>query len=304
MADIIHYAIPGFILLLLVEVGIAVKEKKGWFEARDTFSSLAMGIGNVIIGLFSKGVILAVMAFVYQFRLFEPGFQWWAWVMLFFAEDFTYYWYHRVSHSSRYFWASHVVHHSSQHYNLGTALRQTWTGEIAGGFVFWLWLPLMGFHPSMVFTMQAISLLYQFWIHTEAIGRMPYAFELVFNTPSHHRVHHSSDIKYLDRNHAGILIIWDRFFGTFQEEEEHPTYGLTKNISTYNPFRIAFHEWIDIFRDLWRAPSLRAAAGYLFGPPGWSHDGSRLTTAQLRERSERQEEEEQPAIVRETKQHA
>ena len=123
MADIIHYAIPGFIFLLLVEVGIAVKEKKDWFEARDTFSSLSMGIGNVIIGLFSKGITLGVFAFVYQFRLFDLGFHWWVWVMLFFAEDFTYYWYHRVSHSSRYFWASHVVHHSSQRYNLGTALR-------------------------------------------------------------------------------------------------------------------------------------------------------------------------------------
>ncbi|MCB0586534.1 MAG: sterol desaturase family protein [Phaeodactylibacter sp.] len=284
MADIIHYAIPGFILLLLVEVGIAVKENKDWFEARDTFSSLAMGIGNVIIGLFTKGVVLAAMAFVYQFRIFEIGFQWWAWLLLVFAEDFTYYWYHRVSHSSRYFWASHVVHHSSRRYNLGTALRQTWTGEIAGGFLFWLWLPLLGFHPSMVFTMQAISLLYQFWIHTEAISKMPYAFELVFNTPSHHRVHHSSDIKYLDKNHAGIFIIWDRFFGTFQEEEEHPVYGLTKNISTYNPLRIAFHEWAAMLRDLGRAPSWRAAFGYLFGPPGWSHDGSRLTTAQLREK--------------------
>lgn len=304
MADIIHYAIPGFILLLLVEVGIAAKEKKGWFEARDTFSSLAMGIGNVVIGLFSKGLILAAMAFVYQFRLFEIGFQWWAWAMLFFAEDFTYYWYHRTSHSSRYFWASHVVHHSSQRYNLGTALRQTWTGEIAGGFVFWLWLPLLGFHPSMVFTMQAISLLYQFWIHTEAIGKMPYAFELVFNTPSHHRVHHSSDIKYLDKNHAGILIIWDRFFGTFQEEEEHPNYGLTKNIQTFNPLRIAFHEWVDMFRDLRRAPSLRAAAGYLFGPPGWSHDGSRQTTAQLRRQFHQKEQKQRAKIASPPKQQA
>ena len=301
MADIIHYAIPGFILLLLVEVGIAVKENKDWFEARDTFSSLAMGIGNVIIGLFTKGVVLAAMAFVYQFRIFEIGFQWWAWLLLVFAEDFTYYWYHRVSHSSRYFWASHVVHHSSQHYNLGTALRQTWTGDLSGGFVFWLWLPLIGFHPAMIFTMQAISLLYQFWIHTEAIGKLPYAFELVFNTPSHHRVHHSSDIKYLDKNHAGILVIWDRFFGTFQEEEEHPTYGLTKNIHTYNPFRIAFNEWGQLLKDVSRAPSLRVAAGYLFGPPGWSHDGSRQTTAQLREQFKQKQAKQPNQVARPTK---
>ena len=304
MANIIHYAIPGFILLLLVEVWIAAKENKSWFEAKDTFSSLSMGIGNVAIGLFSKGIVLGAFAFVYQFRIFELGFNWWVWILLFFAEDFSYYWFHRVSHSSRYFWASHVVHHSSQHYNLGTALRQTWTGDLSGGFVFWLWLPLIGFHPAMIFTMQAISLLYQFWIHTEAIRKLPYAFELVFNTPSHHRVHHSSDIKYLDRNHAGILIIWDRFFGTFQEEEEHPTYGLTKNIHTYNPFRIAFNEWGQLLKDLSRAPSLRAAAGYLFGPPGWSHDGSRQTTAQLREKFKQKQVKQRRQVARPSKEQA
>jgi sterol desaturase/sphingolipid hydroxylase (fatty acid hydroxylase superfamily) len=146
-------------------------------------------------------------------------------------------------------------------------------------------MPLVGFHPVMVLSMQAISLIYQFWIHTETVGKLPYLLELVLNTPSHHRVHHSSDIKYLDRNHAGILIIWDRIFGTFVPEQEHPTYGLTRNIDTFNPFKIAFHEWSDIFTDLKRSKTLRQAIGYLFGPPGWSHDGSRSTTAQLRQQA-------------------
>ena len=200
-----------------------------------------------------------------------------------FADDFSYYWFHRISHGSRYFWASHVVHHSSQKYNLGTALRQTWTGTLSGSFLFWIWLPLLGFHPAAVMSMQAISLLYQFWIHTEFIYKFPKPIEFIFNTPSHHRVHHATNLEYLDKNHAGILIIWDRMFGTFEEEKERPVYGLTTNLTTYNPVRIAFHEWTDMVRDVARAGSVRHALGYLFGPPGWSHDGRRKTTRQLRQ---------------------
>ena len=283
MPDIIHLAIPAFVLLLLAELIFDTIGRKELFETKDTFSSLAMGIGNVVVGLATKGVILAVYLWVYQFRIVSlDGGNWWVWVLLLLSDDFSYYWFHRVSHSCRYFWASHVVHHSSQRYNLSTALRQTWTGNLSGSFLFWAWMPLVGFHPIMVMSMQAISLIYQFWIHTETIGRLPDVIELIFNTPSHHRVHHSSEVKYLDRNHAGILIIWDRLFGTFVQEQEHPTYGLTRNIETYNPIKIAFHEWRDIIQDLGKAKTLRQFVGYLLGPPGWSHDGSRKTSQQLR----------------------
>jgi sterol desaturase/sphingolipid hydroxylase (fatty acid hydroxylase superfamily) len=282
MPNLIHFAIPAFVLLLVAEAIFSAIDRREWFETKDTLASLSMGVGNVLINLFAKGMIFGVFMFVYRFRLFELPVTGWVWAALFFAEDFSYYWFHRISHGCRFFWASHVVHHSSQKYNLGTALRQTWTGNLTGSFIFWTWLPLVGFHPMMVMTMQSISLIYQFWIHTEAVGKLPRPIELVFNTPSHHRVHHASDVKYLDKNHAGILIIWDRLFGTFQEEEERPTYGLTKNIHTYNPFRIAFHEWADLWRDVRRPLPLRARLGYLFGPPGWSHDGSRKTTRQLR----------------------
>ncbi len=285
--NLVNLAIPAFLLLLLVEAVVSAIGQRDLFEAKDTFASLAMGVGNVLTNLFAKAMVLGVFWVIYRHTGFlkavltpDKG---WVWGLLFFAEDFSYYWFHRVSHGSRFFWASHVVHHSSQKYNLGTALRQTWTGNLTGSFVFWLWLPLLGFHPVMVLTMQAISLIYQFWIHTETIGKLPRPIEWVFNTPSHHRVHHGSDVKYLDMNHAGVLIIWDRLFGTFQPEEEHPTYGLTTNINTYNPFRIAFHEWHDLWRDVRRPLPWKARLGYLFGPPGWSHDGSRKTTRQLRE---------------------
>jgi len=283
MKDLIHYAIPGFVILLLAEIIATAVQQKDYYDARDTAGSLAMGIGNVVIGIVGKVVVFGAFSLVYQFRLFTIDMtQWWAWVVLFFADDFSYYWFHRISHGSRYFWASHVVHHSSQKYNLGTALRQTWTGNLSGSFLFWIWLPLLGFHPAAIMTMQAISLLYQFWIHTEFIYRLPAPIEFIFNTPSHHRVHHATNMAYLDKNHAGILIIWDRLFGTFQREDERPVYGLTKNIDSHNPVKIAFHEWSDMVRDVARAGSLRNALGYLFGPPGWSHDGSRKTTKQLR----------------------
>ena len=284
MKDLIHYAVSAFIGLIIAEVAVTAWQQRDYYDTKDTVSSLAMGIGNVVVGFVGKALVLTAYTLVYQFRLFTIDMtQWWAWFALFFADDFSYYWFHRISHGSRWFWASHVVHHSSQKYNLGTALRQTWTGTLTGSFVFWLWLPLLGFAPVAVMTMQAVSLLYQFWIHTEHIRRLPAPVEFIFNTPSHHRVHHGSDLTYLDKNHAGILIIWDRLFGTFEPEAHRPTYGLTTNVGSHNPVRIAFHEWGGILHDVRRAGTFRHALGYVFGPPGWSHDGSRQTTKQLRD---------------------
>jgi sterol desaturase/sphingolipid hydroxylase (fatty acid hydroxylase superfamily) len=290
--NLIYIAIPAFILLLIVEAIVSTLdhfEEHDLFDSKDTAASLAMGIGNVITNLGAKAVVIGAFWVAYELTgFFKEDLlptMWTTWVLLFFAEDFSYYWFHRKAHEIRFFWASHVVHHSSEYYNLSTALRQTWTGNVTGSFIFWMWLPVLGFHPIMVVTMQSISLLYQFWIHTETIGKLPRPIEFIFNTPSHHRVHHGSDPKYLDRNHAGILIIWDRMFGTFQEEEERPTYGLTSNIKTHNPFKIAFHEWMDIWKDATRPGlTLKERLGYVFGPPGWSHDGSRMTTEEWRKK--------------------
>jgi sterol desaturase/sphingolipid hydroxylase (fatty acid hydroxylase superfamily) len=286
MVNLIHYAIPGFVILVSAEAIFSAVEKKDLYESKDAFSSMAMGIGNVIFGLGTKLMILAIFTFLYRFRLFTLGYAWWVWLLAFFCEDFSYYLFHRNSHIIRFFWASHVVHHSSRKYNLSTALRQTWTGTFMGTFLFWCWMPLLGFEPLMILTLQSISLLYQFWIHTEAINKMPRWFEAVMNTPSHHRVHHASDLKYLDKNHAGILIIWDKLFGSFQPEEERPTYGLTKNINTFNPIKIAFIEWINLGKDIRRGKSLANAVKYLLNPPGWSHDGQGKTTSQLRREKE------------------
>ncbi|HEY7406281.1 MAG TPA: sterol desaturase family protein [Candidatus Angelobacter sp.] len=267
--NLINLAIPGFIALVLLEVVLDAVMRRDLYQLKDTAASLSMGTGNVLIGIVSKALVFASYTAVHRFAIFKIGYQWWAWGILFFAEDFTYYWFHRISHECRLFWASHVIHHSSQRFNLGTALRQTWTGGFMS-FVFWLWLPLVGFPPLMIMTMQAISLLYQFWVHTELIHTLG-PFEWVMNTPSHHRVHHGSNQRYLDRNHAGVLIVWDRLFGTFEPEGERVIYGLTKNINSYNPLRIAFHEWIDIWHDVRRAPTWRLRLRYVFGRPGWNH---------------------------------
>ncbi len=281
--SVLLYAIPAFIILVIAEWYYSYKEQKELYETKDAFSSMALGIGNVVSGFASKLLVFGTGMFLYQFRIFTlESSWWWVWVLAFFADDFSYYWFHRLSHHIRFFWASHVVHHSSQRYNLAAALRQTWTGNFTGAFLFWMWMPLLGFHPLMIMLMQQISLIYQFWIHTETIRRLPRWIEFIFNTASHHRVHHSSDLKYLDKNHAGILIIWDRMFGTFQPEEEKPKYGLTKNVNTFNPVTIAFHEWVNLSRDIARGKTLGNAVKYMVNPPGWSHDNSTKTTGQLR----------------------
>jgi sterol desaturase/sphingolipid hydroxylase (fatty acid hydroxylase superfamily) len=271
---------------LLIELGISIYGKKKYFTTKDTFASLAMGVGSIGSSILTKGLAFGVFTFLFTFRVVELPMSGWGLVAMIIAQDFSYYWFHRFSHRVRYFWASHVVHHSSTHYNLSTALRQTWTGELSGTFLFYAWMPLVGFEPLWILSASSVSLIYQYWIHTETIKVLPAPIEFIFNTPSHHRVHHSRDVNYLDKNYAGILIIWDRMFGTFILEKEHPEYGLVTNISTYNPIKIAFAEWGTIIKDVWNAPGLLNKLKYLFAPPGWSHDGSRKTTEQLREEAE------------------
>jgi len=284
---VIMVAIPLFLVAiageaLLIHFGGARYGRNDW---RDSAASLTMGLGNRLAGLFGGGALTyAAMDFIHQFRLIDDiPIAWWSIGVCFLADDFCYYWFHRIAHERRWFWASHVVHHSSRHYNLTTALRQTWTGRLTFSFIFALPLALVGFAPEMILFVGALNLIYQFWIHTEAIDRLE-PIEWVFNTPSHHRVHHATNPDYLDANYAGVLIIWDRLFGTFVPEREDlkPDYGIINNLRTYNPLVIAFHEWRSIFRDLRRARRGRDVMGYLFGPPGWSPDGSRQTTQMIK----------------------
>ena len=277
MHDLILPAIPFFVISLWLEMWLfrhAAQEHAGLvgYERRDTNTSLTMGAGSVVIGLGWGFIVLAIYAGLYELTpLRIPTDVWWAYVLLFFADDLAFYSYHRISHEVRVFWASHVVHHSSTHFNLSTALRQPWVPLTT--LPFWAPLALVGFKPWLIFGMQSVSLIYQYWLHTERIGTLPRAFEFVFNTPSHHRVHHGSQEQYLDKNYGGVLIIWDRLFGTFEGEDERVVYGLTTNIKTHNPVRVAFAEYGAIWHDVRAASSWRDRAGYLFGGPGWTPRG-------------------------------
>lgn len=277
------YFIPGFILLMLLEIIVSNREHLKIHEWKDSTASIGMGLGSLVLGVGVKFTAFAFFTYLHQFAIFDIGYQWWAWVLILFADDFSFYWHHRLSHHIRVLWAAHINHHSSVNYNLAVALRQSWT-ELFYKYVFWLWLPILGFEPVMIFTMMGFSLIYQFWVHTKTIKKLG-PLEWVLNTPSHHRVHHASNARYLDRNHAGILIIWDRLFGTFQEEldEDPVVYGITSNIHTYNLFKIAFHEFGNIIKDVSEAPNLKSKLAYVFAPPGWSHDGRSKTSDQLRQ---------------------
>lgn len=277
------YAFPIFILLILIEIFISAREQLHLYEIKDSWASLAMGLGATVIGTVTKFLAFGVYTFLYEYRLFDIGWAWWAWVLLFFADDFTFYWHHRLSHEVRLLWAAHVNHHSSERFHLITALRQSWAEQLYK-YIWWIWLPLLGFHPVMMIVMISISLIYQFWIHTEFIDKLPRPIEWFFNTPSHHRVHHAVNTKYLDRNHAGVLIIWDRLFGTFEPEDaEKPVYGITTNIHTFNPLRIATHEFAAIWQDVKRAKTWKHRLGFIFMPPGWNPYGPNQTAKYLRE---------------------
>jgi sterol desaturase/sphingolipid hydroxylase (fatty acid hydroxylase superfamily) len=277
-------AVPAFVALVLAEMIAARFRDRSRYCPKDTLSSLGLGLGSTVAGVITGGLFLAVALWVYQFRLFDIGYAWWAFAAAFVLDDLAYYWVHRAGHRIRWAWAAHVIHHSSQHYNLSTALRQTWTGFFGLTFIIKLPLFLIGFPPAMIAFVGGLNLVYQFWIHTEVIGRMPRWFEAVFNTPSHHRVHHATNPRYLDRNYAGVLIVWDKLFGTFAPEvdEERPRYGIVRNLGSFNILWAAFHEWIGIARDVWRAPGARNKLNYMIREPGWSHDGSRETSDMIR----------------------
>ncbi len=280
-------AIPFFAVFTLAEMLYGRASGRARFEVRDTAASLLMGVGSVAAGLLFGGLISAWYQLIAPHGLIDIPWTWWAWVACFVLDDFVYYWSHRFAHRVRWFWADHVVHHSSQHYNLATALRQPWTSAFTFKFILiGSWQVLLGFPPAMIAFCAGVNLVYQFWIHTETVGRLPAWVEAVMNTPSHHRVHHGTNPRYLDRNYAGVFIVWDRLFGTFEaEREDEPVrYGLVHNLATFNPLQIATHEWRSILRDVVRARSLGEAWRYAMGAPGWSPDGSRETSASLRAR--------------------
>ncbi len=295
--DPVPYFIPYFLLLIALEYFLFLRKRKKLtsYDYKDAATSISMGLGSMIIDIGIKAIALGYFFWFYQFGIFREVLSpssmeefmtwewhkshWWVWLIILIAQDFIFYWYHRFGHEIRILWAGHVNHHSSERMNFSTALRQSWL-ELLFKDLFYIPLALIGFHPAMILMIHQFSLIYQFWPHTEAVKKIGW-LEYILNTPSHHRVHHSSELRYLDKNYGGIFIIWDRLFGTFKEEDKLPIYGITKNIHTFNLFKIAFHELVAIAKDVRRAPSLKAKLHYLFDAPGYSHDGPDLRAKTL-----------------------
>lgn len=266
--DQIILAIPLFFLLMGLELAWSAWSGRKVYRFADFVANLGCGIGSQVVGAFTKTMIFAVYLWVYDHaRIFTLPNTALTWLIAFLLIDLFYYWFHRLSHEVNFLWAAHIVHHQSEEYNLSVALRQSWW---QGLFSFWFYVPVavLGVHPITILTVGAFVTLYQFWIHTKAVGRLG-PLELLFNTPSHHRVHHGSDPKYIDRNHAGTLIIWDKLFGTFQREEEEPVYGITTPLRTWDPLKANFHYWVELADLARRCRSWLDKARVYLKPPGW-----------------------------------
>jgi sterol desaturase/sphingolipid hydroxylase (fatty acid hydroxylase superfamily) len=262
-------SIPVFFILIGAEVAYGYFKNRKLYRLNDAVTNISCGIVEQLTGVFAKVFTVAAYAFVYEhFRFFTLEDTWYWIVLCFIGVDFFYYWAHRMSHEVNLFWLGHVVHHQSEDYNLSVALRQS-TFQKMFTFYFYFPLALLGFKTEWFLLMGAFNLLYQFWIHTEVIGRMPSWYEYLFNTPSHHRVHHGRDPKYIDRNHAATLMIWDRMFGTFQKEEETPTYGITTPTNSWNPVTANVQPFVRLWKELKTIPGFWNKLKFTFAPPGW-----------------------------------
>ena len=262
-------AIPIYFLLIAIEIIVHNRQAIKSYRLNDAFANISCGILSQITGAFLMVGLFGLYTWVEgHLSFFDLPIRWWAFVLAFLMFDFMYYWAHRLSHEINLFWGGHSVHHQSEEYNLTVALRQSST-QILWTFLFYLPLALIGIDPFVFVISQGVNLLYQFWIHTESIKKLPKWFEWVFNTPSHHRVHHARNNQYIDKNHGGTLIIWDRLFRTFEKEEEKPVYGITKPLNSWNPLWANFAHYIDIVKNISPEKGFRFNLGLLFKKPGW-----------------------------------
>lgn len=265
-------AIPVYFLLIGLELIAHRFQSIKSYRLNDAITNINCGVTSQVSGAFLKVFSIGFYTFLYeQFRFATIENSALTWIFAFIAYDFFYYWAHRMSHEVNLFWGGHSVHHQSEEYNLSVALRQSSTQTI-WTFIFYSPMALAGFDPLILLSVSGFNLLYQFWIHTEAINKLPRWFEAIFNTPSHHRVHHARNPKYIDKNHGGTFIVWDRMFGTFKEEEERPTYGITKNLNSWNPVWANVSHYSDMWREIRTIPKLTDRIRYVFHKPGWLPD--------------------------------
>ena len=266
---IIWIVAPLMFFFVALEYFLTRKKNMKAYSGKDFLASLSIGLGNMVLNSFMKIGVFIVFLFFYNLSPLKIPMTWWSFVLCFFVLDFCRYWAHRIAHEQRFWWSTHVVHHSSEYYNFSVSFRLSWTQNLK--IIFFLPVIFLGFHPLVFLIIHQLGVLYQFWLHTELIGKLPKPIEYFFTTPSHHRVHHSVNEKYIDKNFGSTLIIWDRMFGTFKEEEERPVYGITKPVNSFNPVYLVFHEWIEVFKDLSKARSPKQVWNILFGSPVDKH---------------------------------
>jgi len=278
-------SLPAYIISIVSEIYVGKKKNLNNYHLIDSLISLWMGLAGGAVDFTLRVVTLGVLDWCNEHALYKPNLlehaPILAWIVVFIAQDFCFYWLHRTEHYSRLFWAVHSNHHSSEKYNFTVALRSSVLQPLYR-FAFYIPIAFLGFDGLTIMFMYAVNQFYQFFLHTETINRLPKWYEAIFVTPSHHRVHHASNIEYLDKNMGQVLIIWDKLFGTFAEEKIKPVYGLTQNLNTFHPFKVIFNEFYKIKNDLKRPVPLSIKLKYLFNPPGWSHDGSSQTSEELR----------------------
>lgn len=281
-ALLIFITTPIYIVVIGAEILFSYFHHRHYYSLKGTLANIYLSALNFTLDILLRGICLFVLNYFYQFKITEIQNTILYWFVLVIAQDFMFYWLHRIDHYCRLFWAVHVTHHSSEEFNLTVGFRSS-VFQPVYRFVYFIPLALFGFKGIDIMFVYAATQIYGILIHTKTVGKLGF-LEYFLSTPSHHRVHHGSNVKYLDKNMGMLLIIWDRMFGTFVEEDENEkvVYGLTENIKTYNPLKMVFHEWVNIFKDLKKSPVLYHKFMYVFGPPGWSHDGSKKTAKQLR----------------------
>jgi sterol desaturase/sphingolipid hydroxylase (fatty acid hydroxylase superfamily) len=278
--NVIVWAAPVMFAFVLAEYLISSAQNKSYYEKKETLGSILVGIGNVIIGVLLKTFLFYVFVFVYNLLPWRMTLNWWTFIPCYIVFDFCSYWTHNISHRLRFFWATHVVHHSGNNYNLTVSFRLSWMQYIK--IIFMLPVALIGFHPVIIFIASQIAVLFQFWVHTEYIRKLHPVFEYIFATPSNHRVHHGSQPKYINKNYGATFIIWDRIFKTFEPEEEKVIYGLTHDIThKANPLHINFHEYSDIVSDVRSAKGWRRKLFFIFGDP------AKMASARVNEKFKR-----------------
>jgi sterol desaturase/sphingolipid hydroxylase (fatty acid hydroxylase superfamily) len=282
--DIIVYAAPIMFFFVLVEYLVSSYQNRGYYKKHETIGSILVGLGNVGIGVLIKTLLFVMFVFVYNLVPWRMTLNWWTFIPCYILFDFCSYWTHRFSHHIRFFWASHVPHHSGEQYNLTVSFRLSWVQYIKIIFIFPV--ALTGFHPVIIFVTNQIAVLFQFWVHTEYINKLHPWIEYVFATPSNHRVHHGSQSQYINKNFAATFIIWDRMFGTYQAEEETVQYGITHNIEhKHDPLQINFHEYVQMVKDVLAASTWRERIFFIFGDPEYialykAGKGEKLTSSE------------------------